>query len=92
MMVYIHGSPDKLPVPEHTIIICPGKHLHSKADLPADWFDSTEKNAAGEPLPVTFPVKFHYGQAEVPDAIGKYMVVHGLAQKSRLIVPNAWDR
>ena len=92
MIIFIHGSPSKPPVAEHTIFVAPGAHLHGRADLPADWFDTTQKDAGGEPLPKTFPVKFFHGQAEVPDNIGKYMITHGLAEKSRLILPNAWDR
>lgn len=88
MIVYLHGSPDKRPVAEHTVIVCPGRHLHGKSDLPSDWYDNTE----AQPKPIEFPVKFHYGQAEVDDVLGKYMVAHGFAEKSRLIIPNAWER
>jgi hypothetical protein len=95
MIVYLHGSPDKPPVAEHTVIVCPAVDVRQpvgtdgkRADPPADWVDYVD----GETKPKQIPVKFFHGQAEVPDLLGKYMVERGLAQKTRLILPNPWDR
>jgi hypothetical protein len=43
-------------------------------------------------VPLTVAVKFTYGEAEVTDAIGNYMIKHGFAEKHRLVLSNRWDR
>ena len=60
--------------------ICPAKHLEGQGEMPSDWVD--DKNA-----PLEFNVEFVFGKADVPDSIGKYLVKHQLAKKSRLILP-----
>lgn len=100
MIVYIHGSPDKPPVAEHTIFVCPaidvkremimdskGKPTGKRADPPVDWMEEVD----GEMKPRQIPVVFHFGQAEVDDAIGKYMLARGLVQPTRLVIPNSWS-
>lgn len=87
MIVYIHGSDGKPPVAEHTIIVAPAGHL-PKAECLSEWWDASGERV----VPAQFPVKFHYGEAEVDDQIGRYMVTTGQAMKSRLVLPNAWDR
>jgi hypothetical protein len=52
-----------------------------------DWWDQS----GDKPRPRQFEVVFRYGQAEVPDPLGKYLIATGQVQKSRLILPNAWD-
>ena len=34
---------------------------------------------------------FVHGKAEVPDVLGKYMIEHRLAEKTRLIIPGAFN-
>jgi hypothetical protein len=87
MLIYYHGSPDKLPVAEHTIIVAPAGHL-PKGECLSEWWDTTGER----PKPFEYKVQFFFGQAEVDDQLGKYMIAAGLASSTRLIVPNAWDR
>lgn len=54
--------------------VAPGKN---QAAEPADWWD-------GE-TPRTFEVVFHYGIAEVPDPLGKWLVANGVANKSKIV-------
>lgn len=49
-------------------------------DGPADWWDA-DRN------PVTFPVTFRSGVAEVPDALGRFMIAKGYAKRTPLILP-----
>lgn len=99
MIVYLHGSPDKLPTQEHTVFICPavdvkrdfitdakGKKTDKRADPPADWMEEVD----GQMKPRQIPVVFRFGQAEVDDQIGRYMLARGLAMPTRLVVPNSW--
>lgn len=43
----------------------------------------TEKND-----PLDIEVIFSFGMAEVPSNVGKYMLDHGLASKTQLIIPD----
>jgi len=100
MIIYLHGSPDKLPVAEHTVIICPGTDVRQpfvmdkdgnstgkRAEAPSEWMDEID----GELKPRQIPVIFRHGQAEVEDSVGRYMISRGLAQKTRLVIPNSWN-
>lgn len=87
MIVYLHGSPDKLPVETHTLICAPAGHLPNDF-AGKDWWDLSGER----PRPLQKEVVFHYGEAEVTDEIGKYLVSTGQAQKTRLILPNSWNR
>jgi hypothetical protein len=87
MIVYYHGSPDKLPVETHTLIIAPAGHLPNQFEGPTWWDNSREP-----PRPVQFEIVFHHGEAEVEDPIGKYLIATGMAQKSRLVLTNSWNR
>ena len=60
--------------------ICPARHLEGQGEVPSDWVD--EKNN-----PIEFNVEFVYGAAEVSDSIGKYLIKHQLAKRSKLILP-----
>lgn len=97
MIIYHWASPDKLPVAQHTLICAPAGHLpkdfetvnkEGKREPNSDWWDMT----GDKPRPRQFEVLFVYGEAEVPDALGRYLVETGQAQRTRLIVPNAWNR
>lgn len=87
MIIYLHGSTDKPPVAEHTVIVAPAGHLPKEFPGEAWWDDTGEKRK-----PMQYNVVFAYGEAEVPDDLGKYMVATGLAKKSRLVLPNNWSR
>jgi hypothetical protein len=92
MICYLHGSPDKPPVAEHTLICSPAGHRPREFPIgngdDDDWWD----HSGDKPHPRQFEVKFFHGTAEVPDPLGRYLIATGLAEKSRLILPNAWDR
>lgn len=47
---------------------------------PSDFVDA-DKN------PIQFTVTFEYGRAEVPDALGYYLLDNGHAQRTALILP-----
>ena len=86
MIIYLHGSPGKTPTAEHTLFVCPAGHLPKEFDG-ANWYDDTgEKRMAR-----TYEVKFHYGEASVPDPLGKYLVATGQALKNRLVIANSWN-
>ena len=79
MKVYLNGERASRAA-NYTVSVCPAGHLKD-TEMPHDWV--TEANE-----PKTFPVKFVYGLAEVPSNLGQYMVKYGLAQRSRLIIPD----
>lgn len=87
MIVYLHGSPDKPPVAEHTLIIAPAGHLPKEFESEAWWDDTGEKRR-----PQSYEIKFFFGEAETTDEIGRYLVKTGQAMKSRLVLPNSWNR
>ena len=92
MIIYLHGSTDKAPVERHVLICSPAGHLPRDFQLGekgenGDWWDQT----GDAPRPKQFQVEFRFGKAEVPDPLGRYLVGAGLAQKTKLIRPSAWD-
>lgn len=87
MICYLHGSPGKPPVESHTLIIAPAGHLPHEFESDSWWDRSGER-----PKPLQFEVQFIHGEAEVTDEIGRYLVATGQAMKSRLILPNSWNR
>lgn len=85
MIVYLHGSPGKPPVESHTLIICPAGHVPN--DCPeAFWWASTGK----ERKPLTWHVEFKYGQAEVEEPVGKYLISTDMAKPDRYQPSNFW--
>lgn len=82
MKVFTHGSEGKPPPASHTFLVCPGGHLSESACPASFWEGRGEQRKAK-----TFAVEFVYGEATVDDELGKYMLETGLAQKSRLILP-----
>lgn len=54
-------------------------------DGPAEWWDA-ERN------PVTFPVAYAFGVAEVPDELGKFMIAKGYAKRTALVLPSFLGR
>jgi hypothetical protein len=86
MIVYHHGSPDKPPVETHTLIVCPAKHLPSHC--PEDfWWDNTGETKRA----LEFQVTFHYGEAEVEDQLGRYLVATGMAKRHPLHTVDCLD-
>jgi len=79
MKVYLTGE-RAAQAREHTIYVCPAGHLEN-TEMPSEWV--TEKNE-----PITMPVVFKYGAAEVPSNLGAYLIKYGLAAKTRLIIPD----
>ena len=62
-------------IQRHTVFIQPGK------DQPvSDWMDADGK-------PRIFELVFVRGAADVPDNLARYMVDHGIAQWSPLLLP-----
>lgn len=67
---------------QKSFIMCinPAAHLAGQ-EVPSDWVD--DKN-----VPIEFNIEFTYGEANVPDSVGKYLVKHGMASRSKLIIPD----
>jgi hypothetical protein len=65
----------------HTMHITPAADPRIRGDVPSEWVD--DKNT-----PLNFQVEFVRGKAEVDDNIGRYMIEQGLAQKSKIILPD----
>jgi hypothetical protein len=79
MKIYLNGERPSRAA-HYVINVCPAGHLKD-TECSSEWV--TEANE-----PKTFPVEFVYGLAEVPPNLGQYMVKYGLAQRSRLIIPD----
>jgi hypothetical protein len=81
MRVYTTGEKTSR---QKSFIMCinPAAHLAGQ-EVPSDWVD--EKNN-----PVEFNIEFIYGEAHVSDSIGKYLVKHGMAARSKLIIPGGF--
>lgn len=62
--------------------VSPARHLEGQGEMPSEWVN--EKNE-----PIDFNVEFEFGKAEVPDNLGKYLLKHGFAKMSRLIMRDA---
>lgn len=79
MFVYATGE-KAVRQPSYIVSICPARHLEGQGEMPSEWVN--DKNE-----PVEFNVEFKFGKAEVPENVGKYLVKHQIAAKSRLIIP-----
>ena len=71
MKVYQPDAPNG----RRTVFVTPGSFYPT-----TEWVD-----AAGKP--VMFQAVFVHGVADVPDNLGQYMIDHGLAQRSPIILP-----
>ncbi|MFG1388815.1 hypothetical protein [Xanthobacter versatilis] len=60
------------------VYVTPGARRESD---PVEWW-------VGE-TPRMYDVEFNYGAAEVPDELGKYMLDHGMAGRSKVVIPRA---
>lgn len=77
MKVYATGvKPSRQP----TFIMSIAPAATTRGDVPSNWVD--DKNN-----PVQFNVEFKFGEAEVEDSLGKYLVENGLVRRSRLVLP-----
>jgi hypothetical protein len=75
--VYLHGSPTKPPVEEHHVIVCPGGHL-AGVQLDSSFFTIGKDG----PVPKQIPIVFRFGESEeISDALARYMVDFGMAEK-----------
>jgi hypothetical protein len=79
MIVYATGEKARAQK-SFVLAICPARHLEG-AEMPAEWVTETNE-------PREMQVEFTYGRAEVPDNIGRYLLAHGLASKTTLILPH----
>lgn len=65
---------------------CPNpRKTHEMFVTPFDSDSSEFKDSQGKLR--TFVVTFEYGRADVPDNLGRWMVDHGLAKSSLIILP-----
>lgn len=60
--------------------VAPAADLGRNQEAQSDWVDR-ENN------PVQFNIEFTYGEAEVDDSIGKYLIDKGYCLRTRLILP-----
>jgi hypothetical protein len=79
MKVYLNGE-RPARAKRYVMNVCPAEHLKGTGEMPAEWV--TEANE-----PITFPIEFVYGVADVPTNLGTYMTKYGLAAKTRLYIP-----
>lgn len=64
-----------------TIFVSPGAHDPDRKH--EEWFVQGQDESGKDVYrPVQFKIKFTDGSAEVPDALGRYMVAEGLAKSS----------
>lgn len=76
----IYAAGERQAQGRHPFNINPAAHLSDRTACPGDWFDDDGN-------PREFVVQFVDGEAEVDDRIGRYMVAHRMARKTKLIIP-----
>ena len=79
MLVYTQGEMTSLKR-SFSLLVCPAADIVGE-ECPADWLDEQGK-------PLNIEVEFCYGRAEVPSNLGRYLISHGLAARSSLIIPD----
>jgi hypothetical protein len=77
MKVYTTGTK---PARQPSFIMSIAPAATVSGDVPSNWVD--DKNN-----PVQFNIEFKFGEAEVEDGLGKYLVENGLVRLSRLVLP-----
>lgn len=77
MYVYRKGNPTALG--RHHLMVQPARQSHDKC---SDFIGED-----GEPI--LFNVEFVHGRATVADNLGRWMIDHGYAQASPLILPES---
>lgn len=79
MKVYVPTERERAT--SHTIYVTPANDAETiKEGIPTDWLDVEGK-------PITYPVQFKQGVAEVDARLGAYMIKRNMARKSSLIRP-----
>lgn len=78
MKVYILGEKPRNQ-PSFIMCIAPAATV-TQQEVPASWVDGDNK-------PVQFNIEFKFGEAEVEDSIGRYLVESGLVRKTKLFLP-----
>lgn len=73
--VYLTGAKERAN-PAHILRVCPGATM-SASEAPAEFMDHGE--------PKKFEITFVHGRASVEDALGKWLIEKGVAQKTNLI-------
>jgi hypothetical protein len=76
--VYLTGERSSLAA-THTIYVSPAGHLGGQ-EMPHEWVSATNE-------PLTFPVVFENGVAEVESNLGEYLTKYKIASKTKLIFP-----
>lgn len=71
-------------VEQLTVFASPAGHLPA-SECPNDWFDFSGER----PVPKQFQIVFCNGEAEVDAALGRYLVGHGLALRTRPVLAGA---
>jgi hypothetical protein len=88
MFVYLTG-PKVSQDPQHTLRVCPARHLKEMgllADAASEWFEPD-----GE-TPKEIALIFEYGRTQVDENLGRYLVKYEIASKqraSKIIRPHA---
>ena len=78
MRIYLYSDAAEKAA-RYVVTIAPAGDAEFVGDhVPADW-----KLADGRPK--EFPIVFAYGCAEVPDALGRYMVDREIAHRNRVV-------
>lgn len=62
-----------------TMCVAPAADMPNQ-EVPAAWVD--DKN-----VPLQFNIEFTHGEAEVEDAMGRYLVTRGYVAKTKLLLP-----
>lgn len=70
----VYDLMNKGPNGEHTVYVSPGKL--DKSATNADWFGE-------DGVPLQIAVRFRGGEAQVEDSLGRLMIAHNLARKTR---------
>jgi len=80
MKVYLAGEK---PRRQKLFLMCiaPAATLHNQ-EIPQAWLEHDGK-------PKQMNVEFEYGEAEVDDQIGAYLLKEGLAQRTKLFLPRS---
>jgi hypothetical protein len=65
--------------PRTALYVTPGNNPESD---PEEWFEDETRQKRKQ-----FKVEFVFGEAEVPDTLGKWLLAQGAAKRTRLFVP-----
>lgn len=74
MFIYLKGE-KAATQSQHMLMVAPGALVKGE-EIPKEWLDENGK-------PVTIPITFHFGRAEVDEQIARILVAHGIVSKSK---------